>query len=79
MSARAFSLCLLAAAGIQAPSIFDAILAEPGQRTGEISTAELKKILAERSAIVLDARPGLSGFTLDLEDLFATLRGDLQD
>src|SRR5215213_7868267 len=50
---------LLAAARIQAPSIFDAILAESGQRTGEVSTAELKKILAERSAIVLDARPHL--------------------
>ena len=50
---------LIAAAGIQASSIFDAILAEPGQRTGEVSTAELKKILAERSAIILDARPHL--------------------
>src|SRR5215218_3845150 len=55
----AFAL-LLAAARIQAPSIFDAILAEPGQRTGEVSTTELKKILAERSAIVLDARPHLA-------------------
>jgi len=54
----AFAL-LVAAARIQAPSIFDAILAESGQRTGEVSTAELKKILAERSAIVLDARPHL--------------------
>ena len=43
----------------QAPNIFDAILAEPGQRTGEVSTAELKTILAERSGIVLDARPHL--------------------
>ena len=50
---------LLAATRIQAQSIVDAILAEPGQRTGEVSTAELKKILAERSAIVLDARPHL--------------------
>lgn len=54
----AFAL-LIAAARIQAPNIFDAILAEPGQRTGEVSTAELKKILAERSAIILDARPHL--------------------
>jgi len=30
----------------QAPSIFDAILAEPGQRTAEVSTAELKPVLA---------------------------------
>lgn len=54
----AFAL-LLAAARTQVPSIFDAVLAEPGQRTGEVSTAELRKILAERSAIVLDARPHL--------------------
>ena len=54
----AFAL-LLTAARIQAPGIFDAILADPGQRTGEVSTAELKRILAERSAIVLDARPHL--------------------
>lgn len=50
---------MLTAARLQAPSIFDAILAEPGQRTGEVSTAELRKILAERTAIVLDARPHL--------------------
>lgn len=50
---------LFTAARTQAPSIFDAVLAEPGQRTGEVSTAELKKILAERSAVVLDARPHL--------------------
>lgn len=50
---------LPAAARTQAPSIFDATLAEPGQRTGEVSTADLKKILVERSAIVLDARPHL--------------------
>ena len=50
---------LLTAAWSQAPGILDAILAEPGQPTGEVSTAELKQILAERSAIVLDARPHL--------------------
>ena len=50
---------LLAAAQRQAPSIFDAILAEPGQATGEVSTALLKVMLAERSAMVLDARPHL--------------------
>ena len=41
----------------QAPSIFDATLAEPGQHTAEVSTAELKRVLAANSAIVLDARP----------------------
>jgi rhodanese-related sulfurtransferase len=50
---------LLAAAQAQAPAIFDAILAESGQRTSEVSTAALKTILAERSAVVLDARPHL--------------------
>lgn len=54
----AFTL-LLAAARTQASSIFDAILAEPGQGTSEVSTAALKTMLAERSAIILDARPHL--------------------
>jgi rhodanese-related sulfurtransferase len=54
----AFALTLTAAR-LQAPGIFDAILAEPGQRTSEVSTAELRRILADRSAIVLDARPHL--------------------
>lgn len=50
---------LLAAAGTQAPTVFDATLAEPGQRTGEVSTNELKRILTDRSAVVLDVRPHL--------------------
>jgi len=50
---------LLATARIQGSTIFDAILGEPGQRTAEVSTGELKRILAERSAIVLDSRPHL--------------------
>ena len=50
---------LLAAARIQEATIFDAILGESGQRTVEVSTSELKRILAERSAVVLDARPHL--------------------
>ena len=37
-------------------SIRDAVLGEPGPTT-EISTAELTRILAARSATVLDARP----------------------
>ena len=52
-------LLLLTAAGPQVPSIFDATLAETGQRTAEVSTAELTGILAARSALVLDARPHL--------------------
>lgn len=50
---------LLAAARIQAPSVFDAILGEAGQRTAEVSTTELKAILASHTASVLDARPHL--------------------
>ena len=38
-------------------NIFRAVLEEPGQRTPEVSTEELKRILADGSATVLDARP----------------------
>lgn len=38
-------------------SIQQATLMEPGQKTPEISTEELRKILAEKSATVFDARP----------------------
>src|SRR3989442_1910101 len=49
---------VLAAAATQAvPTIFDAVLGEAGQPTAEISTEELRHILADRSALVLDARP----------------------
>jgi len=50
---------LVAAARMQAPSVFDAVLAEAEQRTPEVSTAEIRRILAATSAIVLDARPHL--------------------
>jgi rhodanese-related sulfurtransferase len=52
-------LCLATAVRAQIPSISDAILGDPGQRTGEVSTAELRRIIAANSAIVLDARPHL--------------------
>jgi rhodanese-related sulfurtransferase len=62
--ARAFALgslvpiLVLAAAGTQTvPTIFDAVLGEAGQPTAEVSTDELRHILAEKSALVLDARP----------------------
>lgn len=42
-----------------APGIQAAVLADPGQRTAEVSTEELRRILAERSANVFDARPFL--------------------
>jgi rhodanese-related sulfurtransferase len=42
----------------QAPTTIDhAVLGEPGQPTAEVSTDELRRILAERSATVFDARP----------------------
>jgi len=48
-----------AAAWAQSPNIANAVLGEPGQKTAEVSTAELQAILASKSAIVLDARPHL--------------------
>jgi rhodanese-related sulfurtransferase len=42
-----------------ATRIDQATLMEPNQRTPEISTDELQRILADRSALVLDARPYL--------------------
>jgi rhodanese-related sulfurtransferase len=46
-----------AAYGQERLDIRDAVLAEAGQRTPEISTSDLQRILTERSAIVFDARP----------------------
>jgi rhodanese-related sulfurtransferase len=47
-----------AAARAQAPiPIGQATLAEPAQKTAEVSTDELRRIVAERTATVLDARP----------------------
>ncbi len=37
--------------------IFDALLGETGQQTPEISTQELRRIMVEKSAVVIDARP----------------------
>ncbi len=45
------------AGGESALSIYQATLMEPGQQTPEVSTEELRKILAEKSAMVFDARP----------------------
>src|SRR5262245_36032720 len=48
----------VAAAHGQSPgSIFQATLGESGQRTAEVSTEQLRGILADKSAVVLDARP----------------------
>ena len=50
-------LLLVVAATQAAPTIFDAVLGEAGQPAAEISTEELRHILADKSALVLDARP----------------------
>lgn len=48
----------VAAADGQTPgSIFQATLGESGQSTAEVSTEQLKGILADKSAVVLDTRP----------------------
>jgi rhodanese-related sulfurtransferase len=43
-------------ASAQGGNIYQATLAEPNQKTQEISTEELRRILADGSAIVLDSR-----------------------
>jgi rhodanese-related sulfurtransferase len=41
----------------QAPSIYQSTLAEPNQKTEEVSTEQVRAIMADGSAILLDARP----------------------
>ena len=54
----ALTLVAMTRAHAQAPAtIFQSTLAESGQRTAEVSTEQLKGILADKSAVVLDARP----------------------
>lgn len=48
-----------AAHGQTPGNIFQATLGEPGRRTAEVSTEALQTILADKSAVVLDARPFL--------------------
>ena len=43
-------------ASAPALSVYQATLAEPNQRTGEVSTEEVRRILVDGSAIVLDTR-----------------------
>ena len=52
------AILVLATAAVQGvPTIFDAVLGETGQSMAEVSTDELRHILADKSALVLDARP----------------------
>lgn len=48
---------VVAAHGQTLGNIFQATLGESGQRTAEVSTEQLKRILADQSAVVLDTRP----------------------
>jgi rhodanese-related sulfurtransferase len=67
LSRRASSTVLVLAAVVtlaaglargEAPAtIYQATLQEPNQKTPEVSTEELRQILADQSAIVFDARP----------------------
>lgn len=43
-------------AGAQVGNLYQATLAEPNQKTQEVSTEQLRRILADGSAIILDAR-----------------------
>ncbi len=61
---RWLALWTLVAAGMPAsghaqtaPSVFQAVSGSSGQKTAELSTDELKRVLAEGRALVLDARP----------------------
>lgn len=40
----------------QSPSVYQATLAEPNQKTQEVSTEQLRQVLADGSAIVVDTR-----------------------
>ncbi len=61
LAAGLLALAVLGAvAATQAPgTIVTAVLGEADQRTAEVSTDELRRILAENRSLVLDARPHL--------------------
>ena len=51
-----WGLIMLAGDAAAQGSIDQATLAEPGQKTGEVSTGQVRRILADGSAIVVDTR-----------------------
>jgi len=53
------TLFALAAHAEEVRTIHQAVLGESNQRTSEVSTEEVRRILAERSATILDTRPFL--------------------
>jgi rhodanese-related sulfurtransferase len=56
-AALALPLALSFAPAGQAANIYSATLMEPDAKTGEVSTEDLRRILADGSGIVIDARP----------------------
>jgi rhodanese-related sulfurtransferase len=50
------TLGFIGTAGAQGSNIYQATLAEPGQMTGEVSTEQVRRILVDASAIILDTR-----------------------
>ena len=57
LRAVAAAIILLAATSGVAQTVFDTTLGEADQKTAEISTQELKRMIKSGSAVLLDARP----------------------
>jgi rhodanese-related sulfurtransferase len=57
VAAVAFSFAAGGHASAQPGDVFSATLMEANAKTGEVSTEELHRIVADRSAMVIDARP----------------------
>ena len=55
--AAAAAMVLLAATSAAAQTVFDTTLGEADQKSAEVSTKELKQIIKDGSAVLLDARP----------------------
>jgi hypothetical protein len=55
--AAVVTLAMGLARGDAPATIYQATLQEPNQKTPEVSTEELRQILADQRAIVFDARP----------------------
>ncbi|HEV2078810.1 MAG TPA: rhodanese-like domain-containing protein [Allosphingosinicella sp.] len=53
------AIAVFAAAPALAQTVLDATLGEASQKTAEVSTKELRQIIADGTAVVLDARPPL--------------------
>src|SRR5512143_624553 len=56
-AALALSLAHAGLASAEGLSIYQATLMEPDAKTGEVSTEQLRRMLADGSTIIIDARP----------------------